>query len=415
MEDMRQRYQVALAATYVKVKEELTEQYRDDLNRFAVQTLAASNATTNRLLAELVESIDTMQAQDLNAGRPGPSADRAQPHAGQDAARRPVCKRWPAGPKTSCREPGGNSLNCSSATSRKNSARSRRPYQNPHGKERTMTPSRKICLCLALSDRRGNWRPAATPRVKPRSPRRPPVVAYPQPVAPRTTGAVVPVRYTGWSFPGSDENPVIESPLVIPAGEMTVEATGQIIEDLSIMARIIEKNVLDNYNIRRFVYAGHVRARHAPVGPRARRCCSLRPGGPSPCTSAATGPCSSSRSISLSWPPPETAKAQPAEARGRPGLVPDQAIAAGTPLDRCTAGTGRDRVGSLINQGKVDSLRKSLIAVMKQAANIRALGPERIADHRGPGLRLGDPGSWARRRRPGTHCPRSARRRPAGA
>ncbi len=65
MEDMRQRYQVALAATYVKVKEELTEQYRDDLNRFAVQTLAASNATTNRLLAELVESIDTAQAQDL--------------------------------------------------------------------------------------------------------------------------------------------------------------------------------------------------------------------------------------------------------------------------------------------------------------------------------------------------------------
>lgn len=65
MEDMRQRYQVALAATYVKVKEELTEQYRDDLNRFAVQTLAASNATTNRLLAGLVDSIDTMQAQDL--------------------------------------------------------------------------------------------------------------------------------------------------------------------------------------------------------------------------------------------------------------------------------------------------------------------------------------------------------------
>lgn len=65
IEDVRQRYQVALAATYVKVKEELTEQYRDDLNRFAIQTLAASNATTNRLLTELVESIDTMQAQDL--------------------------------------------------------------------------------------------------------------------------------------------------------------------------------------------------------------------------------------------------------------------------------------------------------------------------------------------------------------
>jgi hypothetical protein len=66
IEDARQRYQVALAASYVKLKEELTQQYRDDLNRFAVQTLAASNAVTNRLLAELVENIDTAQTQDLD-------------------------------------------------------------------------------------------------------------------------------------------------------------------------------------------------------------------------------------------------------------------------------------------------------------------------------------------------------------
>ena len=65
VEDLQHRYQLALAATYVKVKEELTEQYRDDMNRYAVQTLAASNATTNRLLAELVESIDNAQAQDF--------------------------------------------------------------------------------------------------------------------------------------------------------------------------------------------------------------------------------------------------------------------------------------------------------------------------------------------------------------
>jgi hypothetical protein len=64
VDDMRQQYQVALAASYVKVKEELTQQYRDDLNRFAVQTLAASNAVTNRLLAELIENIDTTQAED---------------------------------------------------------------------------------------------------------------------------------------------------------------------------------------------------------------------------------------------------------------------------------------------------------------------------------------------------------------
>ncbi|HNS20432.1 MAG TPA: hypothetical protein PKH24_08025 [Sedimentisphaerales bacterium] len=66
VDDIEQRYQLALAATYVKVKEELTEQYRDELNRRAIQTLAASNATTNRRLAQLVESIDTAQTEDLN-------------------------------------------------------------------------------------------------------------------------------------------------------------------------------------------------------------------------------------------------------------------------------------------------------------------------------------------------------------
>lgn len=65
IDDMRQRYQVALAASYVKVKEELTQQYRDDINRFAVQMLAASNEATNRHLAELVENLDKAQADDL--------------------------------------------------------------------------------------------------------------------------------------------------------------------------------------------------------------------------------------------------------------------------------------------------------------------------------------------------------------
>jgi len=64
-EEMNDHYQVALAGTYVRLKDELAQQYRDDLNRFAVQTLAASNATTNALLAELVQAIDTAQTQDL--------------------------------------------------------------------------------------------------------------------------------------------------------------------------------------------------------------------------------------------------------------------------------------------------------------------------------------------------------------
>jgi len=63
-DEMRRDYQLALAGTYVRVKEELTEQYRSDLNRMAVQMLAASNAVTNELLTQLVQSIDTAQTQD---------------------------------------------------------------------------------------------------------------------------------------------------------------------------------------------------------------------------------------------------------------------------------------------------------------------------------------------------------------
>jgi len=65
VDDIRHDYQLALAGTYVRVKEELTEQYRNDLNRFAIQTLAASNAVTNELLTRLVRSLDTAKAQDL--------------------------------------------------------------------------------------------------------------------------------------------------------------------------------------------------------------------------------------------------------------------------------------------------------------------------------------------------------------
>jgi hypothetical protein len=65
LDDMRHRYQLALANTYVQIKEELTQQYRQDLNRFAAQTLAASNAATNQLLAQLVEAIEAEQNKDL--------------------------------------------------------------------------------------------------------------------------------------------------------------------------------------------------------------------------------------------------------------------------------------------------------------------------------------------------------------
>jgi HPt (histidine-containing phosphotransfer) domain-containing protein len=65
MEDIRGEFQLAWAGTYVRIKEELTEQYRDDISRAALQILAASNATTNERLTQLAQSIDTAQTQDL--------------------------------------------------------------------------------------------------------------------------------------------------------------------------------------------------------------------------------------------------------------------------------------------------------------------------------------------------------------
>ncbi|MBN2130338.1 MAG: hypothetical protein JW741_12620 [Sedimentisphaerales bacterium] len=62
---MKQKYQLALAHTYVQIKEELTQQYRDELNRLAVQTLAASNATTNQLLVQLLDVVKAEQDKHL--------------------------------------------------------------------------------------------------------------------------------------------------------------------------------------------------------------------------------------------------------------------------------------------------------------------------------------------------------------
>ncbi len=53
-----------LADSYVLLKDELGRQVRHDLNQYAVQTLTASGALTNRLLSELVEAIDQAQNQD---------------------------------------------------------------------------------------------------------------------------------------------------------------------------------------------------------------------------------------------------------------------------------------------------------------------------------------------------------------
>jgi hypothetical protein len=64
LEQMRQDWRLAFASGYVRLKDELNQQFRDDLNEFAIQTLTASSVVTNQLLTELIESIDAAQAQE---------------------------------------------------------------------------------------------------------------------------------------------------------------------------------------------------------------------------------------------------------------------------------------------------------------------------------------------------------------
>ena len=64
LDEMKQYWQLALVSSYVQLKDDLTQQYRSDLNQFAAYTLAASGATTNELLEELIESINVAQTQD---------------------------------------------------------------------------------------------------------------------------------------------------------------------------------------------------------------------------------------------------------------------------------------------------------------------------------------------------------------
>ena len=64
LDEMRQYLQLGLASCYARLKDDLSQQYRSDLNQFAAQTLAASGVVTNQLLEELIESINATQTQD---------------------------------------------------------------------------------------------------------------------------------------------------------------------------------------------------------------------------------------------------------------------------------------------------------------------------------------------------------------
>lgn len=63
-QEMTEQWRAELATSYVQLRDELNQQHQKDLNRFALQTLAASNTSTNQLLTELIQSINAAQAQD---------------------------------------------------------------------------------------------------------------------------------------------------------------------------------------------------------------------------------------------------------------------------------------------------------------------------------------------------------------
>jgi hypothetical protein len=64
LDEMKQYWQLGLTASYAQLKDDLSQQYRSDLNQFAAYTLAASGAATNQRLEELIEAINTAQTQD---------------------------------------------------------------------------------------------------------------------------------------------------------------------------------------------------------------------------------------------------------------------------------------------------------------------------------------------------------------
>ena len=64
VEDLNQQWQLALVHSYVQLRGELNQQFRNEMNEFAVQTLAASSTVTNQLLTELIDAISTAQRQD---------------------------------------------------------------------------------------------------------------------------------------------------------------------------------------------------------------------------------------------------------------------------------------------------------------------------------------------------------------
>jgi len=64
LDEINSNMLAGLEKGYTQIKDELGRQYRQDLDRTAMQTLAASNTVTNQLLAKLIDSIKDSQLQE---------------------------------------------------------------------------------------------------------------------------------------------------------------------------------------------------------------------------------------------------------------------------------------------------------------------------------------------------------------
>ncbi|HUT46693.1 MAG TPA: hypothetical protein VMX36_10445 [Sedimentisphaerales bacterium] len=63
LDETKQYVQLGLANGYLRIQDELSQQYRQELSRVALQAVAASNAVTNELLIELIASFNEVQSQ----------------------------------------------------------------------------------------------------------------------------------------------------------------------------------------------------------------------------------------------------------------------------------------------------------------------------------------------------------------
>jgi hypothetical protein len=187
------------------------------------------------------------------------------------------------------------------------------------------------------------------------------------------TAVITPARFGGWAYPDWDNDEAsVELALVIPNKEIDVATAGRIIEDLGIMSRIIEKNVLTPYGIQqtgwRDVFVG---GPSQDVGPRV-----LFPslGRPKPLYIGGYGATFFIRvDFPLLPPPADKTQEQPTQAQEDPVWAQTKQSL----LRSRTAGAIQqgESAGQPFSQGKVESFRRSLIATMKHAANIRGLEP----------------------------------------